>query len=85
LLRDRRRILARILIWIGVLAWVPYVWLKYILHAEPAMLPFLAVHLAGVIPGVLLARWPRWGKTRGPAPGEAPEGVRDSHDRREAT
>jgi hypothetical protein len=82
--RDRRRILGRILIWIGVLAWAPFAWLKFHRHADPEMLPFLAVHLSGVIPGALLIRWPWWGKTRKSVPGEARKGIRNSNDRREA-
>lgn len=83
--RDRRRILGRILIWFGVLAWLPYAWLKYILHADPEMLPFLAVHLAGVIPGVLLARWPQRRPARPKEADPTPEGVQATNDRREAT
>lgn len=48
--------LGRILILLGVAAWLPYFYLKYIENVEVGMLPFLAVHLSGVIPGSLLFR-----------------------------
>lgn len=55
---DRRRI-GKILIWIGVLAWVPYMILKYGFGKDVSPFPFLAVHLSGIIPGSILRRWKR--------------------------
>jgi hypothetical protein len=49
-----RRRAGRILIWVGVLAWVPYMVLKYYLGHDVSPLPFLTVHLLGVIPGAYL-------------------------------
>jgi hypothetical protein len=81
---DRRRTLGRILIWLGVLAWVPYAWLKYLRQADPALLPFLALHLAGVIPGVVLTRW-RWqGRSRPAAGSGSANRAPDGPDRQEA-
>ncbi len=39
------------LITVGVLAWVPYFALQFFTELEPPMLPFLIVHLIGVIGG----------------------------------
>jgi hypothetical protein len=46
----------RALILLGVSAWVPYFALKYLVHNEVPLGPFLTVHLLGVIPGAILAR-----------------------------
>ena len=43
--------LGRVLIWIGILAWVPYFYLKVIAQGHPPLLPFLIVHLIGVLSG----------------------------------
>ena len=40
---------------LGVSMWVPYFALK-LSGAEVSIMPFLALHLSGVIPGVILAR-----------------------------
>ena len=47
--------LPTILIIQGVLAWVPYFYLKYMAQEEASALPFLAWHLMGVIPGAWMA------------------------------
>jgi hypothetical protein len=39
------------LVALGVLAWVPYFGLHLLTELEPPMLPFLIVHLIGVIGG----------------------------------
>ena len=58
LLRSLDRVrLAKILILVGVAAWIPYGILKFGFGQEPVAYPFLAVHLSGVIPGFLLRRW----------------------------
>ena len=48
----------RLLILAGVMVWVTFavVWLA---GGEPAAGRFLPFHLSGVIPGAILARWPR--------------------------
>ena len=46
-----------LLIFVGVAAWIPYGLFKYGLGREIVLYPFLAWHLAGVIPGFLLRRW----------------------------
>ncbi len=48
---DRLKILAKILIWMGVLAWVPYMYLKYILDQHVSIFYFLPFHLTGVLGG----------------------------------
>lgn len=50
-----RKIVGRILIFLGVGVWVPYLVLK-IAGANVETLPFLAVHLSSVIPGSILVR-----------------------------
>lgn len=45
----------RLLVWLGVLAWVPYILLA-IIGRSPSMVPFLAIHLTGVIGGSKLRR-----------------------------
>ncbi len=52
----RKEAWGRILIFIGVSAWIPYGVLAYIMGRETNVTPFLVVHLSGVIPGALLLR-----------------------------
>ncbi|MBW8011636.1 MAG: hypothetical protein FVQ83_10420 [Chloroflexi bacterium] len=40
----------RILIWLGVLAWAPYIYLLAI-GQKVSVLPFLALHLTGLLSG----------------------------------
>ncbi len=54
----RKEVWGRILIFMGVSAWIPYAVLEYILGRETNVAPYLAVHLSGVIPGALLVRGP---------------------------
>jgi hypothetical protein len=58
----RLRRTGRILIAIGVLAWLPYVILKYVAGFDVPVVPFLAVHLSGVVPGSILSRMKRHGE-----------------------
>lgn len=50
-----RKIIGRILIILGVCMWIPYLALK-ISGAEVTVMPFLALHLLGVVPGAILTR-----------------------------
>jgi hypothetical protein len=50
----RRRWLSRVLIYLGVLAWVPYFYQTRILGRELDISPYLAAHLTGVLSGVAL-------------------------------
>lgn len=50
-----REQIGRTLIWLGVLTWVPYILLTIAGKSLP-ILPFLTVHLAGVIGGTKLRR-----------------------------
>ena len=46
--------ISNILIGIGIATWVPYLLIKNLLNPELAILPFLIVHLIGVIGGILM-------------------------------
>ena len=50
----RRRKLSKVLIFLGVLAWLPYIYLDNVIGAEVNITPFLAVHLGGIISGILV-------------------------------
>jgi uncharacterized membrane protein YjjB (DUF3815 family) len=50
----RRKIASRILIYLGVLAWAPYLYLDKIASIDTQIGPFLAAHLTGVLSGVFL-------------------------------
>ncbi len=52
--RKRRQRLGHILIFLGVLAWVPYFYQKQVLDAAITVGPYLAVHLTGVLSGIAL-------------------------------
>jgi hypothetical protein len=52
---ETRRNAGRVLVWLGVLAWVPFLALLAA-GQQPSIWPFLALHLAGVIGGSLLRR-----------------------------
>ena len=56
----RRKIASRILIYLGVLAWAPYLYLTQVLGQETNITPFLAVHLTGVLSGVALRLSVEW-------------------------
>ena len=47
--------IGKILLWIGILAWLPYMYLTYIAGKDISVGPYLTVHLIGVL-GSLLAR-----------------------------
>lgn len=51
---QRRKLAARILIILGVLAWAPYFYLSRIGGIEVEIGPFLGAHLTGVLGGSLL-------------------------------
>ena len=46
---------SNILIWIGVLAWVPYIAARLV-QIDLSGIPFLIVHLIGVLGGIILRR-----------------------------
>ena len=46
-----KKIISKVLIWMGVLAWLPYFILKFFSEKPVLMAPFLAVHLIGVLGG----------------------------------
>lgn len=48
--RVNQRALGRVLIWLGVLAWVPYLYMLS-LDQVVSIFPFLGVHLTGVLGG----------------------------------
>lgn len=51
---QRRKLAARILIILGVLAWAPYFYLSRVGGIEVEIGPFLGAHLTGVLGGSLL-------------------------------
>jgi len=51
---QRRRIVSRIMIYLGVLAWAPYFYLERVLGQDIQIGPFLAAHLTGVLGGAAL-------------------------------
>jgi hypothetical protein len=48
----RRKLISRIMIYLGVLAWAPYFYLERIVGQDVEIFPFLAAHLTGVLGGV---------------------------------
>lgn len=54
---DQRAKYSKILIWLGFLAWLPYIVFRAF-RIDIVILPFLAVHLVGVIGGSFLSRDP---------------------------
>jgi hypothetical protein len=46
--------ISNLLIDIGIATWVPYLLIKNLLNPDLAILPFLIVHLIGVIGGILM-------------------------------
>ena len=51
---KRRRKISRILIYGGVMAWLPFYYINGVLGQEVDTTPFLFVHLTGIIGGVLV-------------------------------
>ena len=49
-----RRLLSRLLIYLGVLAWAPYFYQTRVLGNDVEISPYLAAHLTGVLSGVAL-------------------------------
>ena len=47
----RRRLVSKIMIILGVLAWAPYFYLERVLGQDVVITPFLAAHLTGVLGG----------------------------------
>jgi hypothetical protein len=47
--------LPAILIVQGVLAWVPFAFLKYMAQEDVNVMPFLVWHLLGVVPGAVMS------------------------------
>lgn len=47
----RRRLISKIMIYLGVLAWAPYFYLERVLGQDVVITPFLAAHLTGVLGG----------------------------------
>jgi uncharacterized membrane protein YjjB (DUF3815 family) len=60
----RRKIASRILIYLGVLAWAPYLYLERIQGLDVEIGPFLAAHLTGVLSGVTLRLSVEWDRRR---------------------
>ena len=56
----RRQTASRVLIYLGVLAWAPYLYTTRIVEQETNIAPFLAAHLTGVLSGVGLRLSVEW-------------------------
>jgi hypothetical protein len=52
---EQRQTYSKYLIWLGLFAWVPYIAMRA-LRMEVMVLPFLLVHLTGVLGGAYLQR-----------------------------
>ena len=50
--RPRRQVWGRLLIVLGVLAWLPWFYQKDLLGRDLAIAPYLVLHLAGVLSGL---------------------------------
>lgn len=61
---KRRRKLSKVLIYLGILAWLPYIYLDNVIGAEVNIMPFLTVHLVGIISGILVRLSMYYSKTQ---------------------
>jgi hypothetical protein len=52
---EQRQTYSKYLIWLGLLAWIPYILMRA-LRLEVVVMPFLVVHLTGVLGGAFLQR-----------------------------
>lgn len=52
-------IISKAMIAVGVAVWSPYLYMKYIQGFQPGLLPYLPIHLTGVIGGgiLLIVSW----------------------------
>ena len=48
------RLMGHVMIWAGVSVWVPYFYMKLVVHAPVAVMNYLPYHLTGVLGGVLM-------------------------------
>lgn len=53
-LGRRRKLISKVMIYLGVLAWAPYFYIEKVLGQDLAIGPFLAVHLSGILGGAAL-------------------------------
>jgi hypothetical protein len=51
---SRRQMVGRIMIILGVIAWIPYLYQKEILIQPIEIIPYLTAHLTGVLAGIAL-------------------------------
>ena len=53
------RLIGHVMIWAGVSVWVPYFYMKLVVHAPVAVMNFLPYHLTGVLGGmfILVISW----------------------------
>jgi hypothetical protein len=52
--RHKRQIIGRIMIILGVLAWIPYLYQKEVLALTVEIRPYITVHLLGILGGIAL-------------------------------
>jgi len=48
------RVIGHMMVWVGVSVWVPYFYMKLIMHAPVVVMNYLPYHLTGVLGGVLM-------------------------------
>lgn len=51
--RTRKK-LSKILIYVGVMAWLPYIYLTNVVGAEVDITPYLTFHLTGIFSGIIV-------------------------------
>jgi len=58
------RVIGHLMIWAGVSVWVPYFYMKLVVHASIAVMNYLPFHLTGVLGGVLMLGVGWWADRR---------------------
>lgn len=54
LVGTRRRKISKVLIYIGVIAWLPYIYLDNIVGIDVDITPYLTAHLLGIFSGIFV-------------------------------
>lgn len=50
---TRRRKISKVLIYLGVMAWLPYIYLTNVAGRSVSITPYLTIHLMGIFGGIL--------------------------------
>lgn len=51
---KKRRKASKILIYLGVMAWIPYIYLDDVVGADVSITPYLIMHLTGIFSGIFV-------------------------------